>query len=394
VRVRTIELRILGVLLVALWFAVFALLLAGYHPGGPADFAVGLAAVGPILIAAAAVAWPPVARGDRPFAAIVWIGLAAILLLVPSIIGIVSQLAGLGPQTLLPSPEAAYPWLLALIATAWFAGLGIARRRLGETAIRRRRLVVGSVTAVAMVLAAGSLFSVTAIVNELALGNRPANASRFGPTDPELEPPDCGGTLKAGVTARVELHMDASVDDRRTGQVVIEGIRNEANVHWSGFAATGLMVGQVGVTRIWPDAWQRMPGTGWYPVGLDRVTGSDLDRQLVLEALTPDNRSVAEDRGLAFIEGARARHCRVTIDGDTLRLALPEISLLVGGVDISRWRADLDYWVFADEELGQVDGRATGPASELAPDALLATVRFRLTAVDRGLPITVFPPIH
>ncbi len=172
-----------------------------------------------------------------------------------------------------------------------------------------------------MVLAAGSLFSVTAIVNELALGNRPAIASRFGPTDPELEPPDCWRFPEGRVRPHaLELHMDASVDDRRTGQVVIEGIRNGANVHWSGFAATALMVGQLGVTRIWPDAWQRMPGTGWYPTGLGRVTGSDLDRQLVLEALTPDNRSVAEDRGLAFIEGARARHCRVTIDGDTLGL--------------------------------------------------------------------------
>ena len=39
-----------------------------------------------------------------------------------------------------------------------------------------------------------------------------------------------------------------------------------------------------------------------------------------------------------------------------------------------------------------MDGRLTGPAGSLDPDALNALIRFRLTAVDRGLPITVVPP--
>src|SRR4051794_3011375 len=123
VRVRKIELRILGAALVALWLLVCALVVLGYRPGGPVDIAVGIATIGPILIACAAVVWPPVARGDRAFAAIAWLGLVAILLLIPSIGGLVTQLQGGGPQTLLPSFEAAYPWLLALIATGLFAGL-------------------------------------------------------------------------------------------------------------------------------------------------------------------------------------------------------------------------------------------------------------------------------
>ena len=84
----------------------------------------------------------------------------------------------------------------------------------------------------------------------------------------------------------------------------------------------------------------------------------------------------------------------MTIDGDTLRRALPEVELLVGETDISRWRGDLDYWVFADGQLGQVDGRRTGPAGGLVDDALQAAIRFRLTAIDRGLPVTVFPPVR
>jgi hypothetical protein len=394
VRVRTIELRILGVALSALWFVVFLLLLASYHPGGPADLAVSLAAVGPILVALASVAWPPVTRGDRAFAAIAWLALAAGLLLLPSIASVVSQLPGLGPPTLLPSAESAYPWLLALIATSLFAGLGIARKRLGETAIRRRRLVLGSGLALLMVLGTGSAFAATAIVNELALSDRPAIASRFGPTDPALDPPDCSGILVAGTTARLELRMDAAIDTRRTGQVSIEGVRSQSDVRWTGFAATGQVFGQLGVTRIGSHAWRRRPGTDWAPVPVADVAGYDLDRQLVLVAFTDANRSVAEDRGIAYVEGARARHCRITIDGDTLRRALPEIGLLIGQTDIARWRADLDYWVFADQELGQVDGRVTGPAGGLAEDALLATVRFRLTAVDRGRLITIPVPVR
>ncbi|HEY6570262.1 MAG TPA: hypothetical protein VIZ22_08235 [Candidatus Limnocylindrales bacterium] len=391
-RVRTIELRILAMLLVVLWFVTCGLVLIGYRPGGPVDVLVGLAAIGPVLIAVAAVAWPPVARGDRAFAGIAWLGLFAVLLLVPSIAGVITQLVGRGPQTLLPSFEAAYPWGVALIATGLYAGLGIARRRLGGRMIRRRRLLVGAGIALLMVLAAGSVFGAVAIVNELALGNRPAIASRFGPTDPDAEVPPCTGALAAGSTARLDLRLDASVDDRRTGQVVIAGIRNGRDVRWNGFAATRLLVGQVGAARVGERAWERQPGTAWTETSLGSLENRDLDVPLINVALTPETRSVAEDRGLSYIEGARARHCRITIDGDALRRALPEVSLLIGQTDISRWRVDLDYWVFADGQLGQADGRATGPAGGLESDALLAALRFRLTAVDRGLPVTVFPP--
>jgi hypothetical protein len=393
VRVRTIELRILGVVLTALWILVFGLVLLGYRPGGPVDLAVGVATTGPILVALAAVIWPPVARGDRAFAAIAWLALGAILLLVPSIGGLVTQLQGRGPQTLLPSFEAAYPWLLALVGTSLFAGLGMARRRLGETALRRRRLVAGSALGLALVLLAGTAFGTAAIVNELALADRPAITSRFGPTDPTLEVPACDDPLAAGATAKLELLMDSSIDDRRTGQVRLEGIRNGPDFQYSGFAASRLTMGQQGMTRTGGRAWMLSPGRPWAGVTIDEAANHDMDRSMVLEALTPGNRAVAEDRGVSFIEGARARHCRVALDGSALRRALPQVDLLVGATDLSRWRGDLDYWVFADGELGQVDGRLTGPAGSLDPDALNALVRFRLTAVDRGLPITVLPPL-
>jgi hypothetical protein len=112
----------------------------------------------------------------------------------------------------------------------------------------------------------------------------------------------------------------------------------------------------------------------------------------LLEALTPPQRAVVEDAGGAYVEGARARHCRVALDGDTLRRAVPEVSMLVGGADLSRWRGELDFWVFADGQLGQANGFANGPGLELAPGALTAEVRFSLLAIDRGQPVTVQLP--
>jgi hypothetical protein len=392
VRVRTIELRILAAALAGLWLAAFGLILVGYRPGGPADVLVGIAAAGPILIAVAALLWPPVARGDRAFAIIAWLALGAMLLLVPSLAGLLTQLGGRGPQTLLPSLEAAYPWILALVATGVFAGLGIARRRLGDTALRRRRLGMGTLFGFAMVLAAGSVFSTAAIVNELALDNRPAIASRFGPTDPDLEPPPCGGVILYGTTAVLDLRMDSSLDGRFAGQVAIHGIRSGTDVQWNGFAATRLTLGQHGITRIDDRAWELLPGRPWAVAEPGASLQRDLDRTMLLVALTPANRAVAEDRGISFIEGARARHCRIAADGTMIRNALPEVEMLVGNTDLSRWRGDLDYWVFADAQVGQVDGRVSGPALDLADDALVAGVRFRITAVDRGSPITVRPP--
>ncbi|MEI7744626.1 MAG: hypothetical protein WCK58_12870 [Chloroflexota bacterium] len=391
-RVRTLEIRFLGAALVVLWLVTFGLVLLGYRPGGPVDILVGIAAIGPLLVALAGLWSPPVARSDRAFAVVCWLAIGAMLLLVPSLGSLVGQLQGNGPQTLLPSLEAAYPWLLALIATGLFAGLGVARGRLGARARRRRRLLLGVAIGLLMTLAAGSVFAAAAIVNELALGDRPAMASRFGPTDPDLEPPPCTGLVTAGLTARLELRMDTSIDGRYAGQVIIEGIRDGRDVQWTGFAATRLALGQFGLIRVSGQVWDLAPGRGWAPVEARSGDGGDLDRQLVLTALTPANRNVAEDRGLAFIEGARARHCRVAVDGATVRTAVPQVRLLVGGTDISRWRGDLDFWVFADGQVGQADGRLTGPATGLGDDGLTAGIRFHLLAIDRGLPITVFAP--
>ncbi len=382
----------MGAVLAGLWAVAFGLILVGYRPGGPIDLLVGLVAGGPILVAGAAVVWPPVARGPRAFALIAWLAIAPVLLLVPSIAGLVTQLEGGGPQTLLPSAEAAYPWALALLATGVFAGLGVARRRLGDRAPRGRRLVAGMAMGVAATLIAGFAFTVAAVYNELSLGNRPAISSQFGPTDPTLQPPRCDGALSVGATAAVALQMDSSVDGRRTGQLDVAGQRSGADVRWDGYVTSSVAFGRTGFARVGASAWSLLPNYGWVAVGPTGAEGLDLDRQLLRAALTQPQRAVVEDAGLAYIEGARARQCRVALDGSTLRAAVPEVALLVGSVDLSRWRGELDFWVFADGELGQADGYANGPGLGLASDALTAQVRFRLTAVDRGAPAIIHAP--
>src|SRR3954462_3161427 len=228
----------LGAALTACWLAAFVLVLAGYRPGGPLDLVVGVAAIGPMIVAMVAVRYPPIARGDRAFAGIVWLGLAAVLVLLPSLAGLVTQLTGRGPQTLLPSGEAAYPWLLALGATGVFAGIGLARRRLGDASVRRRRILVGTGLGMVLLFVTGAAFASAAIVNELSVSNRLSIASRFGPTESAPEPPTCTDPVLAGRTSRVQLTMDGTVDDRYSGQLAIDGIRDGTDVSWTGFAAT------------------------------------------------------------------------------------------------------------------------------------------------------------
>jgi hypothetical protein len=115
---------------------------------------------------------------------------------------------------------------------------------------------------------------------------------------------------------------------------------------------------------------------------------------IVSVPLAPGGANAPEDRGLAFIDGARARHCRIPLEGSTMRMIVPAVDLIVGGTDISRWKGDLDVWVFADGELGQAAGAVEGPAEDLGDDALQAGVRFQLLAYDRGEIAIVLPPVR
>lgn len=391
-RVRTIELRLIAIALTACWTLTAGVVLLGYRPGGPVDIAVGVAAVLPVAIALAGLVWPPATHGERALAAIVWLGLGSLLLLVPSIADVSTQLVQGGAQTLLPSVEAAYPWALALLGTSLFAGLGIARRLLGETAMRRQRLIRGVLVATLLATAAGSVFTAFAMANELALRDRPTPSSRFGPTQTEHEPPRCDAPLSAGSTARIELHLTGDLDGRSIGSIDLAGDRSGPDYRWLAYAATSSELGLHGAARVGTDAWIREPYEGWRRGLAWEVVEGAIDTQALRSALSAGTRAAAELHGVDVIEGARARHCRIAIDGPTFRQSFPVVRWMIGDADMTIWRGELDYWIFLDGELGRVVGSVNGDGGAIRNGALQATVEVNLIATDRDRTVRINPP--
>ena len=286
-RVRTFELRLIGVALVACWTLTAVLVLLAYRPGGPIDVLVGVLAFVPLGIAILGVVWPPVVHGRRSFPAMVWLGIVALLVLVPSVVGLVVQLRALGSQTLLPSLEAAYPWLLALAATSLFTGFGLARRILGQTAMRRRRFVRGILVAAGLTLVTSVLLGGAAVANDIALRDRTQIASRFGPTDPDAQPELCTGPLSVGPTAEVTLHLSGDVDLRPLGSVELAGRRSGDDYRWLAYVATDRELGSHGRAQVDGRSWVYGPDGGWRDAHEADPAQYALDRTMVDTVLSP-----------------------------------------------------------------------------------------------------------
>jgi hypothetical protein len=117
-------------------------------------------------------------------------------------------------------------------------------------------------------------------------------------------------------------------------------------------------------------------------------------------ALTPAARASAEEVGVEETGGARARHCRVAVDGPTGLRAFPTLRWLVGGMpfeanpQLDVWRGELDWWVFADGQLGMATISLHGPAFgvDWPVRGFQATLEARLTALDRGQLQVIEPP--
>jgi hypothetical protein len=394
VRVRRFELRLIALALVVAWAMAAALVLLAYRPGGPLDVVVGVTMLVPIAIAGLAVVWPPLARGAGAFPLMVALGVGSLLLLVPSIAGLVDQLQLLGSQTLLPSPEAAYPWFLALLGTSLFSGFGVARRLLGGLSMRPRRLAVGVAVAIGLTLLSGGLFAAVAVANDQAVrSTSPAAASRFGPTDLDRQPADCDAPIAVGPSARLSAHLEGRLDLRPMGSADLAGVRHGDDVRWTAYVATDRELGTYGAARSGGRAWTRDPAEGWRPTTVDPVTDAvTVDGHAVATALTDGIRATAEDYGIEVIEGAQARRCRVALDGATFQRAFPQVGWLVGDADLSKWRGQLDYWIFLDSQVGQLVGSANGESHVIDPDSLQGTIDVRVTATERDRDLLVYPP--
>ena len=171
----------------------------------------------------------------------------------PSIGGVVNQLQALGSQTLMPSLEAAYPWLLALAGTSLFAGFGLARRLVAG----RRSGRAGSSIGVAdrgrrsRSLSARA-FAGGAIANELALRDRPCRRRRASARPmPTGEPPACDGA--AGRRAERAAHEPPRRRRStcgRSARSTWPASRDGTDFRWLAYVATDRELGQYGARRL------------------------------------------------------------------------------------------------------------------------------------------------
>ena len=392
VRVRQFELRLLAVALTILWAAGGGLVLIAYRPGGPVDVLVGVAASLPLIVSVASIVWPPLVRSDRGATGVFWLGLAAGLLLLPSIASVGAEIVQGGSEPLLPSFEVIYPWALALLATSLFAGLGVSRLVISGVGFGRRRLLASVAFAVVATSIIGGIFAGVSLADDLALRDKPAAHSRFGPTNPNLTPPDCRATLVRPTSAQLEVDFSANVDGRAVGTVSLSGKRSGADISWTAQVVKADLFGTVGAVRIGSAGWTLQPGGTWIRVAPEVIDGQMIDLTVLQEALSSDNRATAEDHGLEYVEGARARHCRVAVDGATYLASFPQVEWLVGPANLESWRGELDYWVFGDGEVGMVSGTVNGTAQDILPHGLQATAWVKLTATDRDANVLISPP--
>jgi hypothetical protein len=243
-----------------------------------------------------------------------------------------------------------------------------------------------------LTLLASVLLGGAAVANDIAMRDRTPVASRFGPTDPDAQPELCTGPLSVGPAAEVSLLMSGEVDLRPIGSVELTGRRSGEDYRWLAYVAADRELGSHGRAHVDDQNWVYGPNGGWRRTDEDDPSRYALDLALADTVLSAGFRATAEDRGIEVLEGARARRCRVAIDGDTFVAAFPQVRWLVGDADLHRWRGQLDYWVFLDGQLGQVAGGVNGDAAGIEPASLLGTIDLRLTATDRNRDLAIRPP--
>ncbi len=395
--------RLLAVVLTAMW-AVTAIVIANaFRPGGPVDIVVALACFVPVVIADAGVIWPPRTRQGRARVALAWVWITAMLFTTPLLYNLASTLASDGPQSLLPSAETVYAIVIALYFSSFFSIVGLIHRRRGVRSLERRATWLAALVAGLLTVVAGAAFLLVAAVNEHDLRQEEPASSRYGPTDPDLEPPYCDEQLALGPNAHIVVTAISSLDTEVRGTARLEGQRNGLDEAWSGSWSGPDGEGGSAYRRVGRLAWrndlnddQAAPGSTWQrtepdPYDLLGTQGLTLDGPPYAVASAPRGAIVAEDLGIDHIEGARARHCRTFIDGDTaLHAFLPLRWLLYDssedpGSAIPRWRGELDWWVFADGQLGRATVEVSGSRAETPWDAegVRVVLGAELSATDR-----------
>ena len=381
-RVRTLELRLIGLVLAACWVVAAAEVLIGYRPGGPADVAVGVAALVPSVVALAgrdlAARRPrrPRVRGD---------GLARRRLAAPA--------RPLDRRRGQPARRPRRPDAPAVGR----GGLSVGARAHRDVPVHRLRdrpspaRLRGDAPAPGLpgradrdVLRRGERSGLRRRRDgQRARAARPDRDRRRGSARRTSSTIRRAATAAMGIgtSAQLQLHLDGTLDGKpaRDGRPVRRAVRRRrplARLRRDEPRARPVRRGDDRRPVVGPDP-ARPAGAGRRPT---RSPTTTVDLNAFRLALSPEARAAAESRGVEVIEGAPARHCRVAIDGPTFLAAFPQASFLVGDADLARWRGQLDYWVFLDGQLGQIAGSVNGDAADIEPGALQATVQVDLTA--------------
>jgi hypothetical protein len=196
----------------------------------------------------------------------------------------------------------------------------------------------------------------------------------------------------AGGSARLAITLTGSIDGRSMGGARVRGARAGLDFSWTSEVATVRTLGLGGAALVATQGWLREPGGSWGRVPGTAVEDESLDLAVLDQALDTQARAAAEEIGIAYVDGARARHCRVAIDGDTFQRAFPQVRWLAGDADLHRWRGELEYWIFTDDQLGRADAWIEGEGFTLQPGAIRGRLEASLTATERGSSITIVAP--
>ena len=170
--------------------------------------------------------------------------------------------------------------------------------------------------------------------------------------------------------------MSATVDLRPVGSIELAGVRVGRDLRWLGYAATTASsansVRRGSATR----PGRSRPARAGQPVDAAVVDADTVDVQALAVALTP---GLSGDRRRPRRRGHRGR-AGAALPGrgrrPHLRGGVPADRVAGRRRDLHRWRGQLDYWVFLDDQLGQVAGSINGEAAESS--------RMRSTAPSRS----------
>ncbi|MEO7117390.1 MAG: hypothetical protein ABIZ34_00300 [Candidatus Limnocylindrales bacterium] len=359
-------LRLLAVLLLALWIGLAIAIALAYRPGGPFDLGPALATLIPALVVAAAVRWPlEVAADSQLGRGAIWLGLTAALLVAPLLLVAAETVVRGRDLPVVPSLEIGYAGILAALATCVFGCLGILRRRAAATATTRRYVANTVALGTALTVVGTLSFAGAAIVTAGALRLEPPGSSDYGPTDPTLEPPHCDVPPLLGPGADVLIAAKAIADGQPIGTATATGSRSGRDESWTASATGEFTSGTMAYSRTAALALVAIDGQppgsrDALTFGLASADGTTLDPPVWATLRAGETPAANEELGLDVFEGASARHCRVAIDGTTA-LDTFFIARWIAAKDpfthttaLSVWRGEIDWWVFADGQLGRV----------------------------------------